>query len=299
MEITNFEYNLLFLFKICVDCGSFSKASQELNVKQPAISYSIKKLENLLNVKLFNRTKSGIELTEEGKILYDYIKEANNSIVSGLNIIDEINAKEIKKINIGISLNIAVVYLPIVLEKFGQLFPNVKVYIDTKPEEKMLEELQEKKLDVVVFNSSKNIPITGLKIQKIKNNEVVCVGNKYYKDLIEDNPNTEVVIPLLMPNDDTILGKNLTVKLQNKNVILKHIMNCPSAILAKEFIKQGLGIGYINSETVKEEIDKEELFILDDDSNLNIYSMTIATQEKNNNIVIKQFKKLFIDEVVK
>ena len=102
-----------------------------------------------------------------------------------------------------------------------------------------------------------------------------------------------------MPNDDTLLGQNLTVKLQNKNVVLKHIINCPSAILAKELIKQGLGIGYINSETVKEEIEKSELFVLDDDSNLDIYSMTIATQEKNNNIAIQQFKKLFISEVVK
>ena len=299
MQMTNYEYNLLFLFKICADCGSFSKASIELNVKQPAISYSIKKLEEYLNVKLFNRTKYGIVLTDEGTILYDYVKEANNNIISGLNILEELKEKEIKILNIGVALNIGVVYLSDVLEKFIKLFPNIKVIVITKPEDEMMKDLQEKKLDIVIFNSSKNVSYNGLKVKKINNQEVLCVGNKKYKDLIEENPKTEVVVPLLLPNGNTVLGKNLQTKLKNKNVIFKNIINCQSSILAKEFLIKGLGLGYINGEIVKKDIEDGKLYAFDDDTNLNMYSMNLATQSKNNNVAIQEFKKLFISEVTK
>ena len=297
MKMTNFEYNLLFLFKICADCGSFSKASQELHVKQPAISYNVKKLEDILGVKLFNRTNFGIELTDEGKILYDYIKEANNNIVSGLNFLDEIKNKEIKQLNIGIALNLAVVWLPKIIKRINKLFPNVKIVIETQREEEMLEKLQEKKLDIVIFNSSKNIPLKGIKINRVKNNEVVCVGTKKYKDLIENNTKTELSIPLILPSDDSVIGKNISVKLKYSNIILKNTIKCSNAILARELLLQGLGIGYINKATIVDEIDKEELYILYDDGNLDIYSINIATQLKNNNVVIEEFKKIFIEEV--
>ena len=59
---------MLFVFKVCAEVNSFSKASQIMGVKQPAISYSIRKLEDILNVKLFDRGTYGINLTDEGKI---------------------------------------------------------------------------------------------------------------------------------------------------------------------------------------------------------------------------------------
>ena len=49
MNFTNLDYGLLFIFKVCAEVDSFSKASQILKVKQPAVSYSISKLEDLLN----------------------------------------------------------------------------------------------------------------------------------------------------------------------------------------------------------------------------------------------------------
>ena len=53
MNFSNLDYGLLFIFKVCAEADSFSKASQILRVKQPAVSYSISKLEDLLNTKIF------------------------------------------------------------------------------------------------------------------------------------------------------------------------------------------------------------------------------------------------------
>lgn len=48
-----------------------TKASEELHISQPAISKSIKKLEDQLGGTLFSRSNKGMELTEEGKMFYE------------------------------------------------------------------------------------------------------------------------------------------------------------------------------------------------------------------------------------
>ena len=55
--------------------GTLSKAAEELHITQPALSRSMKKLENELGVSLFNREKSKISLNETGKIATEYAKK--------------------------------------------------------------------------------------------------------------------------------------------------------------------------------------------------------------------------------
>ena len=50
---------------------SISKASEELFISQPAVSQSIKRLEELIGGELFTRTKFGVRLNTEGKIFYE------------------------------------------------------------------------------------------------------------------------------------------------------------------------------------------------------------------------------------
>ena len=60
---------------------SISKASEELFISQPAVSQSIKKLEETIGGELFNRTKFGVRLTSEGKAFYEYIKNVPEKVM--------------------------------------------------------------------------------------------------------------------------------------------------------------------------------------------------------------------------
>ena len=53
---------------------NISRASQELYISQPAISKSIRKLEESLGVTLFVRSSRGVRLTEEGSLLYEHMQ---------------------------------------------------------------------------------------------------------------------------------------------------------------------------------------------------------------------------------
>ena len=75
----NIDLNLYKIFYVVAKYESFSKAANELYVSQPAISYSIKKLEEELNTKLFIRLNTGIKLTDAGEKLKFYVENALNN----------------------------------------------------------------------------------------------------------------------------------------------------------------------------------------------------------------------------
>lgn len=68
-------YDLYKVFLYVAKYKSLTKAASELNVSQPAVSQSMKQLEANMGVKLTKRTGHGIKLTEEGEILYPYVKK--------------------------------------------------------------------------------------------------------------------------------------------------------------------------------------------------------------------------------
>ncbi len=73
MEWTN--YNHLFYFWTVARHGSVSKASSELHLSQPTISEQVRKLEESLGVKLFERAGRGIRLSEAGQVAFRYAEE--------------------------------------------------------------------------------------------------------------------------------------------------------------------------------------------------------------------------------
>ena len=60
LDNKNIDLNLFRTFFLVAETGSISKTAEKLFVSQPSISYSIKSLENSLDVKLFNRTGKGV-----------------------------------------------------------------------------------------------------------------------------------------------------------------------------------------------------------------------------------------------
>lgn len=56
-------------------CGSFSKAAEELHVTQPAISTAVSEFEKELNIKMFIRSKNGLLLTDDGRIIMPLVEQ--------------------------------------------------------------------------------------------------------------------------------------------------------------------------------------------------------------------------------
>ena len=69
------EIRVLKYFIAVAEEENITRAAERLNIAQPSLSRQLMQLENELDAKLFERSKKGISLTEEGRILRQYAEE--------------------------------------------------------------------------------------------------------------------------------------------------------------------------------------------------------------------------------
>ncbi|MBD2813958.1 LysR family transcriptional regulator [Xenorhabdus sp. Flor] len=84
-------------FLSVVECGSFKNASKNIHISPPALCKSIADIEEVLGFKLFNRSNTGVTLTEEGINLYKYLLPIRDNVENiKSNFLSRLKKKEIK-----------------------------------------------------------------------------------------------------------------------------------------------------------------------------------------------------------
>jgi DNA-binding transcriptional LysR family regulator len=116
--------NALFVFEAAARCGNFTHAARELYVSQPAVSRMLARMEDHLGVRLFERVRGGIELTENGSILYRKISEGFAGIESA---IAEIEAREtgVESVTLSVSTAFTTHWLMPRMDRLNRAFPNL------------------------------------------------------------------------------------------------------------------------------------------------------------------------------
>ncbi len=262
----NIDFELYRIFYCVANNGNITKASEELNISQPAISKSIKNLEEQLGGQLFIRTKRGVILTEEGKEFYNYIKQAIEYINNAENKFTDLINLETGSIKIGISTTLTKEFLLPYLEKFHSLYPKIDIQIATNLTSELFLKLKNGLIDIVILNLNEKNYGNDIEIIKCRKINDCFVVNSNYQELL----NKEISIKELN-NYPLILqakGSNTREFLDNfakaNNVILKPNIELASYTLVVEFAKIGfgIGIGYVTKDYIKNNLKNKELFEL-------------------------------------
>lgn len=141
-----FDYRLK-VFHTVASRLSFTKASEELHISQPAVTKHIKEIEVQLSTKLFDRKGTSIQLTQSGKILFEYAEKIRN-IYRDLEFeISQINQQHKGKLIIGASTTVAQYILPEILAKFNAYYKDIKIELLTGNTEAISALLKEEKID--------------------------------------------------------------------------------------------------------------------------------------------------------
>ena len=166
----NVNLELYKVFYVVAKNKHMTKASEELHISQPAISQSIKKLEEELGGTLFIRSNKGMELTSEGKMFYDYIKSALELIQNAENEFTLFKDLSKGSIKLGASTTLTKILLIDKIKEFHKDYPNIEMNIVNDLTSNLMIDLQKGKLDFVVFNEGniKENNITMKEIKKLK-----------------------------------------------------------------------------------------------------------------------------------
>lgn len=255
----NFEYYKIF-YNVAKN-KNITKTSENLLISQPAISKSIKNLEKKIGCSLFTRSKKGVALTEEGKVLFDEIKIAIEIIDNAEKKVDQITTLESGILNIGISNTLTQKYLLPYIKIFSQKYPKIIIKIHTEPTYRLITKARNGLVDFIILNLPYNIP-SDFNKELLKPIHDCFVANSNYIELKNKTINIKDLnkYPLIL----LAKGSNGRYFLDNfcseLNTNLTPKFELASYSLVTEFIKSGIGIGLLTKEFIKEELRNGTLF---------------------------------------
>lgn len=257
----NINLDLYRIFYVIAKNGSISAAADALFISQPAITFQIKKLEDQLGISLFTRTKHGVILTDEGKVLFDYVKNGIESIINGENALSNLKNLESGIIRIGASTTVCRHVVMPYLEIFHELYPKIDIQIVNNLTSNLLKDLRNGNLDILFLNMPMD-ENKDLKIIPITDVQDIFVGNKKYYDLTNGklNLNNLNSFPLIFQKLPSNTRAYLNNYLKKNNVNLKPQLEVVSYNLIMDLVKAGFGIGYATKEFIKPELDNKTLY---------------------------------------
>lgn len=267
----NVDLELYKVFYVVAKNKHMTRASEELHISQPAISQSIKKLEDQLGGTLFLRSNKGMELTEEGKMFYEYVKGALELIGNAENEFTSFKDLSKGEIKVGCSTTLTKLILMDALENFHKDYPNININIVNGLTSNLINDLKLGKLDFVIFNES-NVKENNLYLEKIKELKQGFVYNPdYYTDNVKTF-NDLNKLPLILQNGESNSRKLLDYIALQEHVKLIPRMEVVSQELISEFVNIGLGVGFVIIDLANRNFKNlKELEINKTIPNINVY----------------------------
>src|SRR5690606_16347206 len=142
MTITQLHYVLAV-----AEHQNFTRAAEKVFVTQPTLSMQIQKLEEELDILIFDRSKKPIELTETGKKIVQQARNIVNESDRIKDIVDQQKGFIGGLFRLGVIPTVMPTLLPMFLNNFIKKYPKVRLKIEELHTEAMLEKLKEGHLD--------------------------------------------------------------------------------------------------------------------------------------------------------
>jgi len=259
-----FDYRLK-VFSTVANRLSFTKAANELNISQPAVTKHIKEIENQLNTKLFNRNGTTIQLTESGKILLVYAEKVRNlyrDLEFGLS---QLNKQEKGKLKIGASTTIAQYILPEILAKFNSYYKEINIELVTHNSEDISTLLKNGQIDLGIVEGESKSSYFNYEIFKPDEIVLVC---KSTHPLVQKNFKLKDLydIDLIVREQGSGTQEFIQNQLKKSGIDvrkLKIIMQLGSSESLKNYLLHSDAMAFLSINTVLQELKNNQLSVID------------------------------------
>ena len=249
----NINFELYKVFNEVATAKSISKAAENLLISQPAVTQSIKTLEEQLGGQLFIRTPKGVILTNEGEELYKYIKEGMNYFINGTNKFSSLKNLDSGVINIGATTVISEHYLMPYLDKFHTKYPNVDISIQNDLTENLIKELRNGNLDIIIINIS-STNIKDIDTYELITLEDIFVGNSKYKEKKYNTVKDLLKEDILLQKAPSVTRNNFNNYLKENNLECTPKMEVVSHSLLTKLTENGFGIALLTKNFIEDKL---------------------------------------------
>ena len=252
-----------YVFYIVGKHRSFTAAAKALYTSQPAITRTIKNLEDDLGCRLFSRGKRGVELTAEGATLYRYVERAMNQITQGEEEISASLSLDSGTIAIASTATALQDCLYGYMDEFHRLYPKVRFRISTHSSDETIARLRAGSCSFA-FVSTPHRHYEGLQAKVIKTFENVLIAGKEFA-FLADRPHN---LAELSSYPFISLGTNMQLRsfvdglFANEGVNVTPMIELDSADTIVPMVEKNFGIAIVPKPFALQAIEEGTAFVI-------------------------------------
>ena len=252
----------LEVFHLVVKKGSCTKAAEELNVTQPAVTIQVKSLEKSLNLKLIQHFGGKIQLSEAGELLYQYAEKIFDLVFEADEKMGDFKRLMRGTLQIGTTKNYARYIMPSLLTTFQARFPDIRVFLDEGNSEDMARSVLDMKNELAficqihIERRLKSIFFSSVEFVLVASpqHRFAQRGSISFREL-----NGE---PVILREKGSGSRAAILRRFDRYGISPSVIIEVGSLDFIVRYVKQGKGISFMFEPDIKEELEKGLLKVI-------------------------------------
>lgn len=169
------KFRHLEVFGAIARTARLKRAAEQLNLTQPAVSKTLRELEDIVGQVLARRDRSGVQLTPEGELFLQYTEQSTSAIRHGLQVLQRSGATG-GRLKIGALPSVASSLVPLAVKRFVTDYPDTMLEVSEGPHTDLTSRLRSGDLDLVVGRLGRPESMNGLSFSQLYTEEVVAVS---------------------------------------------------------------------------------------------------------------------------
>ncbi|RKY82771.1 hypothetical protein DRQ07_00325 [candidate division KSB1 bacterium] len=225
--------------------GSLTKAADKMSITQSAVSQQIKSLEDELGVKLFNRYGPKKDLTPDGEIFLDIIAPLIQEIDSLKITFEDVKGSQRGVLTIAATTFMIMSHLPVIIKKFTQLYPSVRLTILERRWSEILNLANSGDIDFgITPDREKHANLDSYKLEPIE--RVLITTPEHPLAKLERVSIYDIAkYPIVTYEKGLVTRREFDQVFKNYNLEPDVIMEATNAETIKRYVEIGIGIAVI------------------------------------------------------
>jgi LysR family transcriptional regulator, low CO2-responsive transcriptional regulator len=250
----------LAVFVAVAQAQSFRRAAERLHTSQPALSQHVKELEDELDVRLLDRLRRNVHLTDAGRLVLDHAQRVFTTLGSVREVIGELKGLQRGSLLIGASTTPGIYVLPRVIGDFRKRHPNITVNFRIANSRVIEERIRANELDLGVVGGHGLVPgeeclAAGLVDELVL---IVWPGHPWARRR-EILPADLESVPLLFREEGSATRQVTERALQGARVAYRLAMELDHTEAIKQAVMAELGVAFVSLYTIRGELATRSL----------------------------------------
>jgi len=238
---------------------NLSRAAERLSISQPAVSKQLQLLERTLGTPLVDRLPKGVRLTAAGELLAGYARQIFALVQEARQRVAELQGLRRGKLVLGASTTLGIYFLPELLARYRQLYPQVDLDLEVANTHVIQQYLSEHRVDIAVTEGFVHWP--ELRARVFLMDELVPIVAPGHRLAGQSQVSLRQFCaqPLLLREQGSGTREVIEKALAQRKISLRPLMTLGSTEAIKRAVAAGVGVAFVSRLTIQQELQDRRL----------------------------------------